>query len=333
VVTLPPPPKRSLAVALLTLTLALLTGRPVSAADDVAEKLFQEAVALMKQLKFEDACPKLAESARREPRSGTLLNLAACQEQLGKTASARTLYAEAATLAQAEKRKSNVDKANLLAAALEKRLTRLHVDVIAPAPDETITLDGQLVEGGALGFTLPVDPGRHVIAASAPSCQDWSQAMDVGGDTTLSVPALSKVIEAAVPASAPPAEATRQDQARFATRVPSWAWITGGVGVALLATSVYFRVDQSKASDALDANCGARRQGCDPDYDFSAMRAREQRGFGLFIGLGTTGVVAVAAAALGFVMTRRARHGQTARMLPVLGLSASAARAGIQGSF
>ena len=50
------------------------------------EALFQEGRRLMKTHDFAPACSKFEESLRLDPATGTLLNLADCEEQLGHTA-------------------------------------------------------------------------------------------------------------------------------------------------------------------------------------------------------------------------------------------------------
>src|SRR6185436_7071846 len=52
------------------------------------EALFREGRRFMKSRDFASACPKLEESLRLDPATGTLVNLADCEEQIGRTASA-----------------------------------------------------------------------------------------------------------------------------------------------------------------------------------------------------------------------------------------------------
>src|SRR6185369_4715015 len=66
-----------------------------------AEALFDEGRRLAQAGKFAEGCPKLEASQKLDPALGTLLNLADCNEKLGKTASAWAQYREATSLARA----------------------------------------------------------------------------------------------------------------------------------------------------------------------------------------------------------------------------------------
>src|SRR5260221_11014313 len=61
-----------------------------------ARTLFDEGRKLLADGKYDAACPKLEESQRLDPGTGTLFNLADCWEQIGRTASAWARFLEGA---------------------------------------------------------------------------------------------------------------------------------------------------------------------------------------------------------------------------------------------
>jgi hypothetical protein len=103
------------------------------AADQAAaEALFNEAKKLVAAGDFEHACPKFAESNRLDPGSGTLLNVGACYEQIGKLASAWGAFNETAVTARNTGDAIRQDEATRRAAVLAPRLSKLSV-LVAPA--------------------------------------------------------------------------------------------------------------------------------------------------------------------------------------------------------
>ncbi|MBW2456647.1 MAG: hypothetical protein JRI68_19165 [Deltaproteobacteria bacterium] len=307
------PGRTSFLVGIVAVVFALwLPAMPAGAADPRAESLFQEALELMKAGNFVEACPKLRASHAIEPKSGALIMLANCHEQVGKTATAWAEYREAVSLARTEGRQQNADKAEGLATAIEAKLSKLQIEVTTTTPGLTVTLDGAAVPAGTFGTAVAVDPGLHVVAATAAGHADWSTEVTVGRETdlqTVAVPALQPTEQPAPPPAKPPpqppvspAPAPPPPDAPPATAgVPTWAWVVGGVGIALTGAAVAFAVDQAAAADRLDEQCGDERLACPADYDFVADRDREERDFGLFVGLGLGGVVGMGAALVAIV--------------------------------
>src|SRR5258705_13207662 len=95
------PRPQNMLLLLAALGLSSAAARAQSGDSAVAQALFDQAKQLLADGRTAEACPKLEESQRLEPRSGTLINLARCYEQLGRLASAWSKYIEAATSAKA----------------------------------------------------------------------------------------------------------------------------------------------------------------------------------------------------------------------------------------
>jgi serine/threonine-protein kinase len=158
-----------------------------------ASALFDEGVALMEQGRYAEACPKLARSNELSPNGGTLFALAECYELNGQVASAWVTYREAAIRAKAAGKEEAVNRANAAASKLEAQLARLAIVVPKPVEGISVTLDERPVTREEWGVATPIDPGTHVVRASAPGHKPFSQSVRV--DTrpvirTLKVPLL-----------------------------------------------------------------------------------------------------------------------------------------------
>ncbi|HEY2407823.1 MAG TPA: hypothetical protein VGI10_17565 [Polyangiaceae bacterium] len=155
------------------LVLALLAPRPARADAGnaaLAESLFQEGKRLSAAGQFVDACPKFAASYKLDAATGTLLNLAACEESLGQTATAWAHFTDAASLAKREGNQGRADYAAQHIASLETKLIRLIVNVAREANVDglVVKVDDQSLSSAAFGVPAPIDPGPHTIDASAP---------------------------------------------------------------------------------------------------------------------------------------------------------------------
>src|SRR5690242_11600284 len=95
-------PARAPIGALLVVASALASVTASAGDESVAERVFNEGRALMVAGRFAEACPKLEESQRLEPKGGTQLNVAACHERLGKIATAWVEFHDAVVAAKTE---------------------------------------------------------------------------------------------------------------------------------------------------------------------------------------------------------------------------------------
>ncbi len=184
-----------------------LPARAQSSDKAMAESLFQAGRALMKQNKPEEACPKFAESNRIDPSPGTLLNLGKCLEAQGKTASAWAAYKEAIVLARSTGQAKHVTAGTQFAGALEPKLSYLRIDVSGERrPGLVVKRDGTVIGDAALGVPIAVDPGEHVIEASAPGFTTWRTTVTIGAAAErkdVEVPLLEAVPGGSEPVAAP----------------------------------------------------------------------------------------------------------------------------------
>ncbi|HEV3191135.1 MAG TPA: hypothetical protein VGY54_11590 [Polyangiaceae bacterium] len=231
----------------------------------MAETLFTDAKQKMASGDYASACPKLAESYRLDPGAGTLTALAVCHEHIGKTATAWAEFVEVASEAHQQGRVDRETFARQHVAALEPGLSRLTVRVApetAQLPNVQVRRDGAVIGPAAWGVASPVDPGDHVIEASAIDKQPWRShiVVDANGDTKeIAIPALvdqPKPSEAAPPIETSPdttppgREAPSQDRHGGATQRIVGLGVGGG-GIVLIAIGTVFGVQAiSKSSEA-----------------------------------------------------------------------------------
>ncbi|WP_080682321.1 serine/threonine-protein kinase [Sorangium cellulosum] len=203
----------------LAMFLAALVGggRDARADTAAAQALFDAARQLMAQGKHAEACPKLEESQRLDPGIGTQFNLAACYEQVGRTASAWSTFLDVAGAAKAAGQPEREKVARQRATALEPKLIRLTITAPADAPaDLQVKRDGALVGRAQWGTPVPVDPGKHTVEASAAGRSPFVKTVELnkaGASETVTVPQLAGAPARAAappvsgPAAPPPARA------------------------------------------------------------------------------------------------------------------------------
>jgi hypothetical protein len=248
--------------------------QPASKDSAMAETLFEEAKDLMQDGDFVNACPKLAESYRLDPGSGTLTALAMCHEKLNKTATAWAEFIEVVTEAQQAGRADREKFARQHVTALEPHLSRLMISVApetARLPDVQVRRDRVVVGSAAWGVASPVDPGEHLIEATAPGHKAWATRVTVGdrGDKeSVDVPALEEKPEDSTstgstdetPAAPKPAADAphRGDTQRIAS------YVVGGAGIVSLGLGTTFGLLAISKSSAAKGQCSPAPTACPP---------------------------------------------------------------------
>jgi hypothetical protein len=167
-------------VATTALTISLFASSFASAQDPdaqrssdnraAAETLFFTARGLMEAKRYAEACPKLAESYRLDAANGTLFNLAVCNQQIGKIASAWGEFKQGLVEATRANNEERVKLATDSIAAIEPDLPFLSIEVPPDArvPGLEVLRNGSPLNAAAWATELPVDPGVVEVTASAP---------------------------------------------------------------------------------------------------------------------------------------------------------------------
>jgi hypothetical protein len=312
----------SIALGAATMVAILLAAPGVRAADEAgARVLFSEARKLAAAGDYAAACPKFEDSYRLDPGIGTNFNLADCYEHSGRIASAwaRFLDVAAATKAAGQTDRERVARAR--ADALEPKLARMTLQVDAKAPGVSVVRDGVEVGAAAWRVAVPVDPGPHVIEASAPGRLAWSTTVAVkeGPDAvTVVVPDLAQapVLE---PAASPAVGSSPAADLVAAPPAPRRRWsrpvvILGAIGAAAVVTGaafgIKFEIDNGKAeaitcADGGTSNCTMQQIDSHKALVNSANTDLKLEVVGLAVG----GAALVTA---GFLWWREVRHERAA---------------------
>ncbi|MBW2529234.1 MAG: tetratricopeptide repeat protein [Deltaproteobacteria bacterium] len=163
----------SAAVAFCCASHAVAGGPDKKGDPAIAEVLFQRGRTFMDQGSLAEACKAFAESQRLDPQLGTLLNLATCHEQQGKTATAWVEFVRAEALARRADAAKRRRYAAEHAAALERRLTRLLLVVPQGSTTPTVELDGTQLGAAAWSTPVPLDPGAHTLTVVVAGQESW----------------------------------------------------------------------------------------------------------------------------------------------------------------
>ena len=140
-----------------------------------AQVLFDQARASFEAENYADACPKFDESKRLANGLGVTLYLAACDDALGKRATALALYREAESMARA-RGDARVEVAHQAAIDLDGKAARIRMHLSKASPQAIVTDNGHVVGVDSRGF--PADPGWHRLSVSD-SGRKWQESVRV----------------------------------------------------------------------------------------------------------------------------------------------------------
>jgi hypothetical protein len=330
-------------VALLALGLLVVVPRVAFAQGAnaaLSESLFEEGKRLSADGKYAEACPKFAESYKLDPATGTLLNLGACEESLGKTATAWAHFNDALGLAKRDQVASRIAYAQDHIKSLEARLIRLVINVAADAnpPGLEVKLDGEALNSAAFGVPNPIDPGHHLLEVSAPGKRPVHfeiEAVTPQATLQASVPKLEDAPPSVVPT--PPAPLAPPPSASVpAAPAPSTApvaaptdalravgYVVAGIGVVGIGVGTVFHFEATRQNNLALGTCtsGALGNQCQSDNEYSdhnnyVTAAKSNRAVS-YASLGV-GVVALVTGAVLIVTGHPSEHAPASAVLPML---------------
>jgi len=298
-----------------------------------AEVLFNAAKTALAAGNFADACPKFAESQRKDPAIGTALYLAECYEKSGKIASAWAQFRVAEDMAN----QRHDNRAGLAKQRADRLSPSKMTIVLSPEAKDVSGLevkrDGESVGSASFGLASPLDGGRHTVVASAPGKRAFEWSGDVaaqGGAITVTIPKLesgtSPVATGTVTTPVPTVTATATvTPTATATETPPpdtgggmsgvkvAGIIIGSVGLVAMGTSLIVNlVEQSSFNSVLTDNGGTCDKNTNPvhctkqsdaDTANNAVNISNYVGTTLFV----SGVVLAAAGIVMFIVAPKSK--------------------------
>jgi len=306
----------SVAVVLAT---ALFAPAFASASD--ADALFKEGRALLDAKKYDEACPKLAESQRLEPGAGTLVALALCHEGQGKTATAHDELRQAADLGRKNGRADLAGAAEKRATAMEPKLSK--VVVRQPKGEHyDIALDGNRLTPERADAPFAVDPGDHKIEATGKGKlpRTYVVRSDKPGLTEIVIERLDDVPVAATPAPQPsPILATEPPpvdaDASRGSGQRSLGIITIVAGVGAMIVGGVFAVKAVSEKSAADRVCDTKPCNSDAEADGN-KRSKDSMNVAIISGAAGTGALMLGAIIYFTAPSRPEAKKASARLVP-----------------
>jgi hypothetical protein len=248
-----------------------------------ADEAFQRGREALQVGKYADACAAFEESQRLDPQLSTQFNIALCDEQLGKLASALAIYRE---LAAKDDNPQHKAKAADMIPELEARAAKLRIEIA-----ESRRGKGALVPPGlevtvngihATNFRdMPIDLGTSRVRAQAPGYVAWSGEVTAAAEkqrvvvTIVLDPDPSSTLVQPPP---PPPPVEHPEAPRSVRKTIGLVAIIGG-GAALAGGLTFGVIAHGKWNDAKDV-CGGTACNTQADLDRGNALADQARSKG-----------------------------------------------------
>jgi hypothetical protein len=247
-----------------------------------ADRLFDEAQKLREAGKTADACKKYDEALSYNHNAvGTLLNVALCNEEAGKYASAVRYYTQARDLARehnlAEHRKAAEEKLAINAPLV----SHLAIAFAEQTADMKLVIDDNIVPLDK-SEDIVIDPGSHHVVVTAPGRVPYETTVEVAKSSAKAV---------AVPKLGYPVTVKKGRRTVGIILTASGVAMVGtGIGLGLYARSTYnSQIGEGKRCTTEDP------PRCDSEGYRITNDARTFGTFGTWIGIGGVAVAGLGA--------------------------------------
>ena len=342
----PPPPCRAAAIATFAICLLSTAAQAEPTAQDreTARTLLLDGRKKMAAQEYTEALKmfRAAHAIMNVPTTG--LALARAQVALHMLIEARET-AVAVTKIPVDPGDAKVfatarTEAGDLAASLLGRIPSLTVVVNGLPSDRppSVTVDGAPIPEATVGLARKLNPGKHTVQIAASGFVSETREIElpegVAHTETIELKPDRRTGTAPPTVAAPPAGAASSSTSAGSpgvtsrptaihmgdsgspargqkAGVPSWVWISGGLGLAATGAGVAFLIDHLDARQTLQNDCPDNV--CDRGrYDLESMtslRARWNRDLALSLGFGAAGLAGLGAAVIGLVAAPRANGG------------------------
>jgi hypothetical protein len=290
-----------------------------------------------------DAVDKLTRAEKLHHAVSTLARLGECQVTLGKlvegTENLQKAVRETLPPNAPEAFVAAQERARKVLAEAKPKVARLKIAVAAPPGTQImVKVDGENVPAANLNTNRMVNPGEHVVEATAPGFLKATSKVKLaeGGSDSVAFtleadPNAPKVDPSAAPGA--PGAAAGGDHpaspAREPNRVP--VYVAGGVGIVGLALGAGFGFAAMSAKSDLDKTCNTNKA-C-PASSSDKLDSAKTLGTISTVGFIVGAVGAVAAVTLYFVDFSGGARASTASTGGRLGAYVGPGSAGLRGSF
>lgn len=282
----------------------LVSERSFAQAGDVkarARTLLAEGKALIAAARYDEGCPKFAESQKLDPSAEALVSLAHCLELQGKVATAWMRYGQVRHLPPAARKPELERRAAEHLRALEPRIPRLEIVMPSASPPDELRLNGDVFGSDAWSSPLPLDPGVYEIEASAPGKRMFRVRLDIaeGELRRLEIPPLEPASSAVAgtnvspPVTGPATTAPRPStQSAGRWNQQKTAFLLGATGALSLGIGGYFGLQAISKRSESDPLCPTDNT-CHPrgtELNEEAKTAARISDIGFGVGLASIGV-------------------------------------------